>query len=73
MYSQYCMAELFPHDEEMERNLSEWRRMNVLFECDGMNVCNIEYQNKLKRVASCYQTFRMSKCSAMKVVVSYQN
>jgi hypothetical protein len=26
-------------DEEMERNLGEWRRMNVLYECDGMNVC----------------------------------
>jgi hypothetical protein len=22
-------------DEEMERNLSEWRRMNGLCECDG--------------------------------------
>ncbi len=25
-------------DEEMERNLGEWRRMIVLYECDGMNV-----------------------------------
>ncbi len=29
-------------DEEMERNLGEWRRVNVLYECDGMNVCTIE-------------------------------
>jgi hypothetical protein len=30
--------EVFPtenlSDEEMERGLSEWRRMNVLYECD---------------------------------------
>ena len=26
-------------DEEMERGLSEWRRINVLYECDWMNVC----------------------------------
>ncbi len=25
-------------DEEMERNLGEWRWVNVLYECDGMNV-----------------------------------
>ncbi len=25
-------------DEEMERGLSKWRRINVLYECDGMNV-----------------------------------
>ncbi len=25
-------------NEEMERNLGEWRRMNVLYESDGMNV-----------------------------------
>jgi hypothetical protein len=35
-------------DEEMEKSLSEWRRMNVLYACDGMNVCNIKYQNKQK-------------------------
>jgi hypothetical protein len=33
---------LFPNeltsDEEMERNRGNWRRMNVLYECDGMNV-----------------------------------
>jgi hypothetical protein len=23
----------------MERGLSKWRRINVLYECDGMNVC----------------------------------
>jgi hypothetical protein len=23
----------------MERGLSEWRRINVLYECDLMNVC----------------------------------
>jgi hypothetical protein len=67
-----CQREFFPteltSDEEMERNLSEWQWMNVLFESDGMNVCTIKYQNKLKRVASCYQTFRMSKCSTIKVV-----
>ncbi len=27
------------NDEEMERGLSEWRRINVLYECDCMNVC----------------------------------
>ena len=26
-------------DEEMEKGLSEWRRINVLYECDCMNVC----------------------------------
>ncbi len=26
-------------DEEMERGLSECRRINVLYECDCMNVC----------------------------------
>jgi hypothetical protein len=26
-------------DEEMERNLGEWRQINVLNECDLMNVC----------------------------------
>jgi hypothetical protein len=26
-------------NEEMERGLSEWRRMNVLYEWDCMNVC----------------------------------
>jgi hypothetical protein len=30
-------------DEEMERNLGEWRRMNVLYECDGLNVCTRIY------------------------------
>ncbi len=34
--------EVFPteltSDEEMERNLGGWRRMNELYECDGMNV-----------------------------------
>ncbi len=25
-------------DEEVEMNLNEWRRMNILYECDGMNV-----------------------------------
>ncbi len=36
--------EVFPteltSDEEMKRNLGDWRRMNVLYECDGMNVCS---------------------------------
>jgi hypothetical protein len=33
-------------DEEMERGLSEWRRINVLYECDCMNVCTyvIKYE-----------------------------
>ncbi len=35
--------EVFPtehrSDEEMERGLSEWRRINVLYESDCMNVC----------------------------------
>jgi hypothetical protein len=37
-------------DEEMERGLSEWRRINVLYECDCMNVCMyvIKYENKHK-------------------------
>jgi hypothetical protein len=26
-------------DEDMERNLGEWRRMTVIYECEGMNVC----------------------------------
>ncbi len=29
-------------DEEMERNLGAWRRMNVLYECDEMNVSTIK-------------------------------
>jgi hypothetical protein len=47
-------------DEEMERNLGEWRRMNLLYECDGMYVhalCKI-IKIKQKRVASCHQTFK---------------
>jgi hypothetical protein len=32
-------------DEEMERNLGEWRRMNVLYE---MYECTRKYQNKHK-------------------------
>ncbi len=34
----------------LERNLGEWRRMNALYKCDGINVCNIYgiYQNKQK-------------------------
>jgi hypothetical protein len=34
-------------DEEMERGLSEWRRINVLYECECMNVCMyvIKYEN----------------------------
>jgi hypothetical protein len=32
----------------MERNFGEWRRMNLLYECGGMNVCTIKYQNKQK-------------------------
>jgi hypothetical protein len=33
-------------DEKMERGLSEWRRINVLYECDCMYV--IKYENKQK-------------------------
>ncbi len=33
-------------DEEMERGLGEWRRINVLYECDWMNVCMLK---KLKK------------------------
>jgi hypothetical protein len=44
--------EVFPteltSDEEMERNLGEWQRMNLLYECNGMNLCTIKYQNKQK-------------------------
>ncbi len=34
----------------MKRNFGEWRRMNVLYECDGMNVCTIKDQNKQKQL-----------------------
>ncbi len=41
-FSARYLREVFPTeltcDEEMERKLSEWRRMNVLYECDRMNV-----------------------------------
>jgi hypothetical protein len=30
----------------MERGLSEWRRINVLYECDCMNVYIIKMKNK---------------------------
>jgi hypothetical protein len=33
-------------EEEMERNFGAWQRMNVLYECDGMNVWIIKYQNQ---------------------------
>jgi hypothetical protein len=36
-------------DEEMERNLGDWRLDYVLYECDGMNVCTREYKNKQKK------------------------
>ncbi len=32
--------------EHLEMNLGEWRRIIVLYECDGMNICTIKYQNK---------------------------
>jgi hypothetical protein len=34
----------------MERGLSEWRRINVLYECERMNVCMyvINMKNKQK-------------------------
>ncbi len=31
-------------DEEMDRGLSEWRWINVLYECDCMNVCYKKYE-----------------------------
>jgi hypothetical protein len=40
-------------------NLGEWRRMNVMYECDVMNVSTIKDQNKQKGMASCHQTFRI--------------
>ncbi len=33
-------------DEEMERGLSEWRRINVLYECYWMNVCMYDIKKK---------------------------
>jgi hypothetical protein len=38
----------------VERNLSEWRLMDVLYESVRLNVCSRKYQ---KKVASCYQTY----------------
>ncbi len=32
-------------DEEMGRDLGEWRRTNVLYECDKMNVCTVHRKN----------------------------
>ncbi len=46
-------------DEEMERGLSEWRRINVLYEC--MYVCYKIWKIKTKRVASCHQTLKKKK------------
>jgi hypothetical protein len=44
--------EVFPteltSDEEMERNPGDWRRMNVFYKCDGMNVFTRKYKNKQK-------------------------
>ncbi len=38
-------------DEEIERNFGECRRMNILCECDGMNVVwTINYRNKQKEL-----------------------
>jgi hypothetical protein len=49
-FSAHHPREVFPSeltsDEEMERNLCEWPRMNVLYKCDRMNICTIKYQNK---------------------------
>ncbi len=40
-FSARHLREAFPaeltSDEDMDRNLSEWRRMNVLYECDDIN------------------------------------
>ncbi len=35
-------------DEEMERGPGEWRRINVLYECNWMNVCYKNMKNKQK-------------------------
>ncbi len=44
--------EFFPteltSDEEKERNHGELRRINVLYECNGMTVCTRKYQTKQK-------------------------
>ncbi len=46
--------EVFPtkltNDEEMERNLGEWRPMNVLYECDGVNVLENIQKDKKSRI-----------------------
>ena len=34
-------------DEEMERGLSKWRRINVLYECDCMNVYCLHFNTIL--------------------------
>jgi hypothetical protein len=43
-------------DEEMEKNIGEWRPMNVLYEFDGFN--EIENIKINQRVVSCHQTFQ---------------
>ncbi len=46
--------EVFPaeltSDEEMERNLGEWRRMNVLYECDGMNIFIVYLKKRVPNI-----------------------
>jgi hypothetical protein len=42
-------------DEETERNLDDWRRINVMHECDGLNLYSRKYQiKKYKRNVSGY-------------------
>ncbi len=59
--------EVFPtelnSDEKMEMTLGEWRRMNVLYEGDGLSVCTRQNQLITKRVASCHQPLK--KCSGV--------
>jgi hypothetical protein len=51
-FSARLPREAFPteliSDEKMERNHCKWRRMNILYECDGMNVCSIKYTKNKK-------------------------
>ncbi len=55
-------------DEEMERDLDEWRRINALYECDWMNVCKIWKINKKSGILPpetlnvCRSTGNISTC-----------
>jgi hypothetical protein len=49
----YGPRKVFPtkltSDEEIEKNLGEWLRRNVLYECDGMNVVYVIYNIKINK------------------------